>query len=167
MTGLKPNKEYNFIEKLDFVMLTKNLVGNGSRVDYHISLDMKKELSMVERNEKDKQARQYFIEYERRISQPQIQVSLPTTKELALMVVRAEEEKEKLLLENKNLVIERDYLKNLLKEGMTPTQFSKMLNGVNNQQINHFLARHKWLYNESKSGNSLRWRVSSHARDKY
>ncbi|CAA2930211.1 hypothetical protein [Arsenophonus endosymbiont of Bemisia tabaci] len=78
------------------------------------------------------------------------------------MVVRAEEEKEKLLLENKSLSTEIDYLKNLFKEGMTPTQFSKMLNGLNSQQINHFLGERKWLYNESKSG--IRWRVASSAR---
>ncbi|WGM00252.1 ORF6N domain-containing protein [Arsenophonus nasoniae] len=65
------------------------------------------------------------------------------------------------------LETENDCLKNLFKEGMTPTQFSKMLNGVNSQQINHFLAGLKWLYNESKSGNNLRWRVAATARDKY
>ncbi|WP_182853127.1 hypothetical protein [Arsenophonus endosymbiont of Aleurodicus floccissimus] len=61
------------------------------------------------------------------------------------MVIRAEEENEKLLLENKTLSTEVDCLKNLFKEGMgPPTQFSKMLNGVSSQQINHFLAERKW-----------------------
>lgn len=165
--------EYSFEENIDYIIVENlsysNLSSAKSRQrpmkDYCISIDMAKELSMVERNEKGKQARQYFIECERRILQPQ--ALLPTTKELALMVVRAEEEKEKLLLENKSLSTENDCLKNLFKEGMTPTQFSKMLNGVNSQQINHFLAGLKWLYNESKSGNNLRWRVASSARDKY
>ncbi|QBY44246.1 antA/AntB antirepressor family protein [Arsenophonus nasoniae] len=159
-------QQYGFIESQDFiVILGKTPNGGRPTKEYAISLDMAKELSMVERNEKGKQARQYFIECERRVLQPQ--TLLPTAKELALMVVRAEEEKEQLLLENKSLSTENDCLKNLFKEGMTPTQFSKMLNGVNSQQINHFLAGLKWLYNESKSGNNLRWRVAATARDKY
>ncbi|WP_339053106.1 antA/AntB antirepressor family protein [Arsenophonus endosymbiont of Crataerina pallida] len=159
-------QQYGFIEHQDFLInLSKTPNGGRPAKEYHISLDMAKELSMVERNEKGKQARQYFIECERRILQPQ--TLLPTAKELALMVVRAEEEKEKLLLENKSLSTENDCLKNLFKEGMTPTQFSKMLNGVNSQQINHYLAAKNWLYNESKSGNNLRWRVAATARDKY
>ncbi|WP_334470695.1 antA/AntB antirepressor family protein [Arsenophonus sp. PmNCSU2021_1] len=158
--------DYGFVENIDYIVFhnsVENPFGGRPAKEYHISLDMAKELSMVERNEKGKQARQYFIECERRVLQPQ--TLLPTAKELALMVAHAEEEKEKLLLENKSLSTENDCLKNLFKEGMTPTQFSKMLNGVNSQQINHFLAERKWLYNESKSG--IRWRVSSYARDKY
>lgn len=40
--------------------------------EYAITLDMAKELSMVERNDQGKRARQYFIECERRVQQPQV-----------------------------------------------------------------------------------------------
>lgn len=46
--------------------------GNGENkgfqpIEYHLTLDMAKELSMVERNEKGKQARRYFIECEKNL----------------------------------------------------------------------------------------------------
>lgn len=59
-------RDFGFVENQDFVSLTENLVSGGKRKEYHLSIDMAKELAMVERNEKGKQARQYFIECERR-----------------------------------------------------------------------------------------------------
>ncbi|EAM7298884.1 phage antirepressor protein [Salmonella enterica] len=70
-----------------------------------------------------------------------------------------------LMLVNKEQEAEIHDLKNLFREGMTATQFCKMLNGVNTQQVNNWLADRNWLYNESKSG--TRWRATSYARDKY
>lgn len=62
---------YNFEENQDFTLLpeigeqTRNTGRGGhNKTEYHITIDMAKELSMVERNEKGKQARQYFIKME-------------------------------------------------------------------------------------------------------
>lgn len=68
---------------------------------------------------------------------------------------------------NKELTNKVECMSNLFKEGMTPTQFCKMLNGVNTQQVQMWLAERNWLYNESKSGKNIRWRVASYARDRY
>lgn len=68
---------------------------------------------------------------------------------------------------NKELTNKVECMSNLFKEGMTPTQFCKMLNGVNTQQVQMWLSERNWLYNESKSGKNTRWRVASYARDKY
>lgn len=66
-------KDYGFAEGADFIVIATQekvaIRGGHNRKDYHISLDMAKELSMVERNEKGKEARQYFIDCERRAKQ--------------------------------------------------------------------------------------------------
>lgn len=66
MTGLEIRVEdFGFQENQDFITLTRLLVSGGKRKDYYISLDMAKELAMVERNAKGKEARLYFIDCER------------------------------------------------------------------------------------------------------
>lgn len=60
-------EKYSFIENEDFsINLWKTSEGGRPKVEYHISLDMAKELSMVENNEKGQQARRYFIECEKK-----------------------------------------------------------------------------------------------------
>jgi len=61
-------EKYNFIEGQDFVTLSKSLENGGSQKEYYISLDMAKEFSMVENNEKGKEARRYFIECEKKLN---------------------------------------------------------------------------------------------------
>ena len=61
-------EEYGFIENQDFVRFHKKMeANNATMIEYHITLDMAKELAMVERTEKGKQARQYFIECEKKL----------------------------------------------------------------------------------------------------
>ena len=43
--------------------------GGHNRKEYHLTLDTAKELAMVERNEKGRQVRRYFIECEKRLRQ--------------------------------------------------------------------------------------------------
>ncbi|WP_396584247.1 antA/AntB antirepressor family protein [Bartonella grahamii] len=73
-------KECKFQENINFITLTKNLVSGGKVKEYHITLDMAKHLSMIERNDKGHEARQYFIKCERLLKQvttPQVDYSKP------------------------------------------------------------------------------------------
>ncbi|HHF3982468.1 antA/AntB antirepressor family protein [Haemophilus influenzae] len=70
--------EYGFIQDEDYFIITERTNGRP-RKEYHITLDMGKELGMVERNERGRQIRQYFIRCERTLKalqQPQ-QLALP------------------------------------------------------------------------------------------
>ena len=61
--------EYDFIENQDFTTISKNLENGGRTIEYFVTLDMAKELSMVERNENGRQARRYFIECEKKLKE--------------------------------------------------------------------------------------------------
>ena len=64
--------EYGFVENQDFEVLLKNEQnpqGGRPSADHAISIDMAKEICMIQRTEKGKEARRYFIECERRLKE--------------------------------------------------------------------------------------------------
>ncbi|PWC12945.1 antA/AntB antirepressor family protein [Brenneria corticis] len=60
-------EQYGFVEGTDYETFLENAKKGRPREEYRISSDMAKELAMVERNDKGKQARQYFIDCEERL----------------------------------------------------------------------------------------------------
>ncbi len=90
---------YGFIKDKDFTSVQKStFVNNGAKKeigDYLMKISMAKELSMLQRNEKGKQARLYFIECEEKLKAKLPQTYLEALKEL----VKVEEAK--LQLENR------------------------------------------------------------------
>ncbi|EKI8048318.1 antA/AntB antirepressor family protein [Campylobacter coli] len=59
-------ENYDFIENQDYIIELVYTKGRP-RKEYYVTLDMAKELCMVENNEKGRQARRYFIECEKRL----------------------------------------------------------------------------------------------------
>ena len=68
--------KYDFDENIDFIIVESfhQNGGKGGRPekDYVITIDMAKELSMVENNAKGKQARKYFIQVEKAWNSPEM-----------------------------------------------------------------------------------------------
>lgn len=93
-------EQYGFQGFLDYAVFTENQVKGRPTVEYAITIDMAKELSMVERNEKGKQARQYFLECERRATQ--VGYVLPQTFAQALRLAAEQQEQ----IEKQQRVIE-------------------------------------------------------------
>lgn len=89
--------EYGFTENQDYRVFVKNDDKSKGRpsTDYEITLDMAKEISMIQRNEKGKQARQYFIELEKKWNSPEFVMNR------ALQI--SKKQVEKLMLENQEL----------------------------------------------------------------
>ena len=67
--------DYGFTLNQDYVLLSNfgNQTGRGghNRVDHIIKLDMAKEIAMIQRTERGKQVRQYFIQVEKDFNSPE------------------------------------------------------------------------------------------------
>ena len=65
--------EYGFEEEIDFIRVAQKRATNNLKnpvttvIDHAISIDMAKEISMIQRTKKGKTARQYFIKCEKHI----------------------------------------------------------------------------------------------------
>jgi phage anti-repressor protein len=101
-------EKYGFLENEDYVVFAgsgENPQAGRPTTDYHISIDMAKELSMVENNDQGREARQYFIRCEK---QAKAQVAPIQDPQLAAMVmaltqidqVKQEQSSQRLELEN-------------------------------------------------------------------
>nr|WP_081585551.1 antA/AntB antirepressor family protein [Bartonella senegalensis] len=153
-------KEYNFQENQDFIIfakiLAKSLRGRPS-MEYHLTLDMAKELSMLERNEKGKQARQYFIECERRAKQavtPQIDYSSPKAMIGFLNYLQGQ-------IDQKDSIIEDLTPKAMALESLQRhdglfglTEAAKILE-MQPKQFIQFLQQKGWVYRRAAGGNLL------------
>ena len=65
-------EKYDFKENVDYVCFLKNEKAGNNAIskDYIVTLDMAKELAMLENNEKGKETRRYFIEVEKKQNKP-------------------------------------------------------------------------------------------------
>lgn len=96
--------KYGFVENQDYEVFKENLKNsNGGRpqTEYALSVDMAKELSMVENNEKGRLARKYFIECEK-IAREGMVASYQIEDPIKRAERWIEEQKEKKALEAKN-----------------------------------------------------------------
>lgn len=92
--------EYGFTENVDFSTFTQKSVkpqGGRPSTDHIIKLDMAKELAMIQRSEKGKQARQYFIEVEKEYNSPEkimARALLMADKQIKELTIRNSEQKQ-------------------------------------------------------------------------
>jgi anti-repressor protein len=70
-TWFKRMTEYGFIDGTDFIPFVEESTGGRPSDNHQLTIEMAKELCMIQRTEKGKQARQYFIELEKKWNSPE------------------------------------------------------------------------------------------------
>lgn len=96
-------KKYDFKYDKDFISNHKLMTITGTNLvkeshEYYLSISMAKELSMVENNDKGREARKYFIDCEQRLLKIKDQFNPEnlTRKQIILIALEAEEKAEQL-----------------------------------------------------------------------
>ena len=104
--------EYGFEEEIDFIRVAQKRATNNLKnpvttvIDHAISIDMAKEISMIQRTEKGKIARQYFINCEKKLKEVK---KLSPMELMELQFIALKEQKEKIAqVENRVDKLEED-----------------------------------------------------------
>lgn len=84
--------EYGFAEDVDYSLVKIGERSAHNKIDYALTINTAKEISMLQRSEKGKQARQYFIECEtklERVKELTVQYKAPSEDELIIAGMKA------------------------------------------------------------------------------
>nr|DAS98254.1 MAG TPA: hypothetical protein [Caudoviricetes sp.] len=145
--------EYGFTEDEDYRTFLSNRsdgLPGKSRQDAQLTIDMAKEICMLQRNEKGKQARQYFLQLEREWNSPE------TVMSRALRM--AEERLERFKTINANLSVQNaimqpkaEYFDGLCdRESLTGVRETAKLLGLKQNDFVKWLIDHKYIYRDKR-----------------
>lgn len=139
--------EFGFTENEDYLAITQKRVtaqGNATnQTDHIIKLDMAKEIAMIQRTNKGKEVRKYFIQVEKDFNSPE--------KIMARALLMADKKIKLLESQNENLLIEleeanknADYLDLILqtKDSLTITQIAQDY-GISARKMNQLLKQER------------------------
>ncbi len=145
--------EYGFVEEIDYYSFLSNRVDGKAgkpRQDHRMTIDMAKEICMLQRSEKGKQARQYFIALEKAWNTPEMILSR------ALKL--AEQQMKQLQISNAELTVDNqimkpkaEYFDDLVERGLNTglRETAKEL-GAKERKFIRFLIDKKYIYRNQK-----------------
>lgn len=147
-------EQFGFIEGQDFSTFLENTKKGRPRKEYVVSINMAKELSMVERNANGKRARLYFIKCEKIAKQKtdpafQIPQSLPEALRLAANLAEQKMQLEAKVKEDAPKVEYYDQLQDAPGE-ITFTRFAKLI-GIQRKRLIDWLRANRYIYGVSNT----------------
>jgi len=160
--------EYGFSEGQDYVLKNEYMRGRNNRqykqANHIISLDMAKEIAMIQRTERGKQARQYFIEAEKQLRAantapahrlPQDYAS--ALRELATAVDTVEAQREQIAIDAPKVEYHDQFVND--DDVLSFRTVARSL-GIGERELRQILVDHKWIYRETSRiyDNEVGWR---------
>ena len=154
-TWVKRMCEYGFSENVDFATCFPNLEsenqhGGQNKIDHQLTIPMAKELCMLQRTDKGKQMRQYFIAVEEQWNSPDaimaraLQLSNAKLKEMQITVSA-------LTVENQIMKPKAEYFDELVDRNLlTGIRETAGELGVKQNQFVAFLLEKKYMYRDKK-----------------
>ena len=154
-TWVKRMCEYGFSENVDFAtrfpnLESENQYGGQNKIDHQLTIPMAKELCMLQRTDKGKQMRQYFIAVEEQWNSPDaimaraLQLSNAKLKEMQITVST-------LTVENQIMKPKAEYFDELVDRNLlTGIRETAGELGVKQNQFVAFLLEKKYMYRDKK-----------------
>ena len=145
--------EYGFAEGEDYCSFLSDRsdgLPGKPRQDAQLTIDMAKEICMLQRNEKGKQARQYFLQLEREWNSPEAV--------MARALRMAQEKLERVKAINSNLTVQNaimqpkaEYFDGLCdRESLTAIRETAKLLGLKQNDFVKWLIDHKYIYRDKR-----------------
>jgi anti-repressor protein len=144
--------DYGFSESVDFYSILSKTSESGGRpsTDHQLSIPMAKELCMIQRTERGKQARQYFIAIEKAWNTPEMIMSR-ALKMADVTIQQLRVENSRLIVANTTMLPKAEYFDELVDRNLL-TNFrdtAKELK-VQEKQFIQFLINKKYVYRDQK-----------------
>jgi anti-repressor protein len=149
-------KEYGFTENQDFTLVAQKRATNNPKnpyteiIDHQITIPMAKEICMIQRSEKGKQARQYFLAIEKAWNTPEMVMSR-ALKMAEYRINHLEVENSKLLVANTTMKPKAEYFDELVDRNLL-TNFRDTAKELKVQEkiFIQFLLDKKYIYRDRK-----------------
>ena len=142
--------EYGFAEGTDFCSFLSESTGGRPATDHQLTIEMAKEICMLQRNDKGKQVRQYFLNLEKAWNTPEMVMSR-ALKMAENQICKLQAVNSELTVKNQIMQPKAEYFDELVDRNLLTSfrETAKELN-LNERKFIKFLIEKKYLYRDKK-----------------
>ena len=142
--------EYGFAEGTDFCSFLSESTGGRPATDHQLTIEMAKEICMLQRNDKGKQVRQYFLNLEKAWNTPEMVMSR-ALKMAENQICKLQAVNSELTVKNQILQPKADFFDELIDRHLLTSfrETAKELN-IKEKKFINFLIDKKYIYRDKK-----------------